>query len=96
MLYIYLGGSNMIKTKSTRIEIRIKPETKSIIEKAARIKGKTLSAYIVGNTLTSAKRDIEQLEVLSLDKKDRDMFYNLIINPPAPNKALKKLMKSSI
>lgn len=86
----------MIKTKSTRIEIRIKPETKSIIEKAARIKGKTLSAYIVGNTLTSAKRDIEQLEVLSLDKKDRDMFYNLIINPPAPNKALKKLMKSSI
>ncbi len=85
----------MIKTKSTRIEIRINPETKNIIEKAARIKGETLSAYIVGNSLTSAKKDIEQMKIISLDKKDRDMFYNLIINPPAPNKALKKMMKSN-
>lgn len=84
----------MLKTKSTRIEIRINPEIKSIIEKAARIKGKTLSAYIVGNSLSNAKKDIEQLETLSLDKKDRDMFYDLVVNPPAPNKALKNLMKS--
>jgi uncharacterized protein (DUF1778 family) len=84
----------MIKTKSTRIEIRINPEIKSIIEKAARIKGKTLSAYIIGNSLSNAQKDIEKLEMLSLDKKDRDMFYNLIVNPPVPNKALKNLMKN--
>ena len=84
----------MVHTKSSRIEIRTNPEIKQIIEKAAGIKGETISAYILNLSLSSARKDIEQMESITVGNKDRDMFYSLIVNPPAPNKALKNLMQS--
>jgi uncharacterized protein (DUF1778 family) len=84
----------MVHAKSSRIEIRTNPEIKLIIEKAAGIKGKTISEYILGQSLSSARKDIEQMESITVSNKDRDMFYSLLTNPPAPNKALKNLMQS--
>ncbi len=83
-----------MSTKSSRIEIRTNPETKLIIEKAAAINGETISSYILSLSLSSAKKDIEQGETLILGNKDRDKFFSLVIDPPEPNEALKKLMKS--
>ncbi|RLD32013.1 MAG: DUF1778 domain-containing protein [Bacteroidetes bacterium] len=84
----------MVHAKSSRIEIRTNPEIKLIIEKAASIKGKTISAYILDQSLFSARKDIELMESITVGNKDRDMFYSLLVNPPAPNKALKNLMQS--
>lgn len=84
----------MVHTKASRIEIRANEEAKKLIEKAASITGKTISAYMLNNALASAKKDIEQLESITLGNKDRDMFYSLLVNPPAPNEALKKLFNS--
>jgi uncharacterized protein (DUF1778 family) len=82
--------------KTTRIELRVNPDDKKLIKKAAELKGLTLSAYIVSRILSSAKKDIEQRESIFLDNTDRDFFFNLIENPPSPNKALQKLMESSL
>ena len=84
----------MVHAKSSRIEIRTNPEIKQIIEKAAGIKGETVSAYILNLSLSSARKDIEQMESITVGNNDRDMFYSLLTNPPAPNKALKNLMQS--
>lgn len=84
----------MINTKASRIEIRTDEEVKKLIEKAASITGNTISAYMLNNALASAKKDIEQMESISLDNNDRDMFYSLLTNPPAPNEALKNLFDS--
>lgn len=84
----------MISTKSSRIEIRTQPEIKRIIEKAAAINGETISSYILRLSLSSAKRDIEQGETLILGNKDSDIFFSLVSDPPEPNEALRKLMKS--
>ena len=84
----------MVHAKSSRIEIRTNPEIKQIIEKAAGIKGETISAYILAKSLSSARKDIEQMESIIVGNKDRNMFYSLLTNPPAPNKALKNLMQS--
>ena len=85
----------MVHTKSSRIEIRTNEETKQLIEKAAGITGKTISSYILSKSLSSAKKDIEQMESIIVGNKDRNMFYSLITNPPAPNEALKKLFNSN-
>lgn len=81
--------------KSTRIELRIKDDDKKLLQKAAELKGLTLSAYIISNILTSARNEVEMGESIILNNSDRDFFFNLIENPPAPTKALKKLMESS-
>ncbi len=84
----------MLQTKSSRIEIRTDEETKRLIEKAASYTGKTISSYILSESLSSAKKDIEQMESIFLGDEDRDVFYSLITNPPAPNEALKNLFNS--
>jgi uncharacterized protein (DUF1778 family) len=84
----------MVHTKSSRIEIRADEETKRLIEKAASYTGKTVSSYILSNSLSSARKDIEQMESISLRDKDREIFYSLINNPPSPNEALKNLFNS--
>lgn len=81
--------------KTTRIELRINPDDKKLIKRAAKLKGLTLSAYIISKIIISAKNDIELGESVILNSIDRDFFYNLIENPPPPNKALQKLMKSA-
>ena len=81
--------------KTTRIELRINPDDKKLIKKAAELKGLTLSAYITSKIIAFAKKDIERGESIVLNNTDRDFFFNLIENPPSPNKALKKLLSSS-
>ena len=81
--------------KTTRIELRIKPDDKKLIKKAAELKGLSLSAYIISKIIAFAKKDIEQGENIVLNNNDRDFFFNLIENSPVPNEALQKLMKSS-
>jgi len=85
----------MIQTKNTRIELRIKPEDKKVIKKAAKLTGLSLSAYIVSRILPSAKKDLVEAENISLDNTDRDFFFKLLSNPPSPNDELKKLLKSA-
>jgi len=91
------GDINMIQTmsKAERIDIRISEDAKRVIEKAASFGGKTVSAYIVEKSLSSARDDIREMESLTLSSNDRDMFFSLLSNPPQPNDALISLMKSS-
>ena len=79
-------------TKSSRIEIRTDVQEKSIIEKAASLAGQTLSAYMLTQTLSAAKKDIAQLENVFIRNEDRELFYDLLLNPPEPNQKLIKLM----
>ncbi|MBI9099851.1 MAG: DUF1778 domain-containing protein [Spirochaetaceae bacterium] len=60
---------------------KVKGSDRRSTEKAASITGKTISAYILNTALSSAKKDIEQMESITLGDKDRDMFYSLITNP---------------
>ena len=85
----------MMKTetmKQNRIEIRVDGETKKLIEKAARILGESISAYVVRHSLEAAMQDIREHETLELTGKDGELFYSLITNPPKPNDRLVELM----
>lgn len=80
--------------RSERIELRTKPEIKSIIEQAAQLQHTTISAYLIEAALNKAKEDLKESESFTLNQKDRDLFFKLIASPPEPNTALKSLMKS--
>jgi uncharacterized protein (DUF1778 family) len=80
------------KLKDNRLNLRISPEEKELLEKAASIKGLSLNSYIISNCLEAARRDIETYHECVLSDKDRDLFLSLIENPPEPNQALKLAM----
>ena len=83
----------MVHTKSSRIEIRTSEEAKTLIERAASLSGETISSYILSKSLSSARKDVERMETITVSNQDRDMFFSLLSDPPEPNDALKNLFK---
>ncbi len=80
----------MVETKSSRIELRVTPEQKKLLEQAASLKGISLTAYTLSHLLEIAQQDINNYEKLILSNKDRDLFLSALENPPELTGNLKK------
>ena len=78
--------------KDSRIDVRVKPDQKEVLERAASIKGVSLSAYLLSNSLETARTEIERHQKLVLSDRDRDLFITLMSEPPEPSQALTEAM----
>jgi uncharacterized protein (DUF1778 family) len=72
-----------------RLEARINPETKALLQKAADLEGRTLTDFIVATVQAEAYRVIEKHQTLKLSLEDSEAFANALLKPPQPNEALK-------
>ncbi len=79
--------------KEKRIDLRVSEAQKALLEKASELKGMSLSSYLLSHGLTAAQADIEKHQKLVLSDTDRDLFLQLLANPPQPEKALMDAMK---
>jgi len=66
-----------------RIDVRLRPEQKSFIEKAAYIKGLTLTDFIIQNAVENAKQAIRDYETWTLERPDAEVFAAALTKPPA-------------
>jgi uncharacterized protein (DUF1778 family) len=73
-----------------RLEARISPETKLLLQKAADLEGRTLTDFVVTSVQAEAYRVIEKHQKLKLNLDDSQAFVDALLNPPSPNEALKK------
>jgi len=78
-----------VASRTERTEARLLPEQKQRIERAARIKGMSLSDFIVQNADAAAIRTIQEQQTWSLDTHDRNRFVDAILDPPEPSVRLK-------
>jgi uncharacterized protein (DUF1778 family) len=86
-------GTLMAETttqRQARIEIRIDPSSKELVEKAASILGQSLSSFIVSRMVADAQQVIDANARTMLSLQDWERFHAVLSNPPAPNNALKK------
>jgi uncharacterized protein (DUF1778 family) len=82
----------MTKTNSNtsaRLEARVKPEIKALWQKAAELKGRTLTDFVITRVQEAAYKVIERHEQLKLDLDNSEAFVEALLNPAQPNKALK-------
>lgn len=83
--------TNVTQPKTiARLEARISPETKSLLQKAADLEGRTLTDFVIASVQAEAYRVIEKHQKLKLNLEDSQAFVNALLNPPPPNEALKK------
>ena len=75
---------------TARLEARLPTEVLTRLKRAAEIQGRTLTDFVVAAADEAACRAIEQTEILRLSAKDQREIAAAILNPPAPNRALKK------
>lgn len=73
--------------KEQRLEARVTPEQKRLIERAATLRGTTVTEFVVASAQEAATNTIKDFEVLLLRDEAREVFVNAILNPPAPNAA---------
>ena len=79
--------------RTERTEARLLPEQKKRIERAARIKGLSLSDFIVQHADEAAIKTIESHSAWVLSDRDRDIFVHALLNPPEPNARMKAAAK---
>ncbi len=83
--------TNLTPSKAiARLEARISPETKLLLQKAADLEGRTLTDFVVASVQAEAYRVIDKHQKLKLNLEDSQAFVDALLNPPLPNEALKK------
>jgi uncharacterized protein (DUF1778 family) len=76
------------ESKKERLEARLTPEQKEHIERAARIKGTSISDFVVLSADDAAVRTIREQEVLVLNERAREVFAQALLHPPEPGRRL--------
>jgi len=75
-------------SNSGRIELRLRPEDKATLTRAARIKRLDLAAYILRSVLPRAEADISGVARQILSERDSLRVLDLLENPPSAPKRL--------
>ena len=81
---------------SGRVELRLKPEDKATISRAAAIKRLDVTGYILGTVLPRARTDIAEAEALLLSERDSLRVLALLENPPPAPERLVRAAKASL
>lgn len=76
-------------TRKERLEARISPAQKRILERAASLRGTSLTDFVLTSAQEAATKTIKDFEILSLCDEAREVFINALMNTPAPNEALR-------
>jgi uncharacterized protein (DUF1778 family) len=65
-----------------RIDVRLRAEQKSFIERAASIKGITVTDFILQQALENAQQIIREYDTWTLERPDAELFAEALTNPP--------------
>lgn len=80
--------------KIARFDTRLPKEQKEFFEEAVVLGGyRSLSDFVISSAMEKAKIIVEERKTLLTSKRDRETFFNALLNPPKPNGKLKAAAK---
>lgn len=80
-------------TTSARIDFRLSPEHKDLIERAASVLGQTVSDFATTTLLSRARQAVEESTLTRLSRRDNARFLEMLDDNSPPNAALRKAAK---
>lgn len=83
----------MATEQVARLEARLPASIYALLKRAAEMKGRSLTDFVVSAAQDAAQRAIEEEGIMRLSAEDQARFAEALINPPAPNAALKRAMR---
>ena len=85
--------SESIETEKARINLRLQKRTKTLIERAARFQGKTVSNFILSSAVTEAERTVSEHENMVLNSEGAEAFFKALGKKVVFKDALKKALE---
>ncbi|MBS3779379.1 MAG: DUF1778 domain-containing protein [Desulfovermiculus sp.] len=80
------GGYRRVK----RLEARVTPEQKKLLEHAASLSGRSLTDFMIAAIQEVACRTIREHETITLGQEDREVFVNALLEEPEPTEKAKQ------
>jgi uncharacterized protein (DUF1778 family) len=77
-------------SSTSRLEARLPASIYATLKRAAELKGRTLTDFVVSAAHDAAQRAIEDEGIIRLSAEDQQRFAKALIHPPAPNATLKR------
>jgi uncharacterized protein (DUF1778 family) len=75
--------------KTARLEARATRQQKQMIERAANLRGTSVTDFVILAAQKEAVETIRDFETLNLSRESSRAFVDALLNPPAPNAALR-------
>jgi len=76
------------RLRAERLGFRIDESTKALIERAARLERRRVTDFCMTALTDAARRTIAEHDTLILSERDRAVFFDTLIDPPAPGERL--------
>ncbi len=73
-----------------RLEARLPASVYATLKRAAELKGRSITDFVVGAAHEAAQRAIEDELLIRLSAEDQLRFAEALLDPPAPNDALRQ------
>lgn len=81
--------------RSGRLELRVAPEEKAIIDRAAALAGSNTTDFVRSTMLDAAREEIRRQEIIELTVEGSRAFVEALMDPPEPNERLRALARES-
>lgn len=78
---------------TARLEARIPAHVYDTMQRAARLRGMTLTGYLLATAGEDARRVVEEAEVMRMAREDQVRFAEALVDPPKPNARLVRAAK---
>jgi uncharacterized protein (DUF1778 family) len=79
--------------RSERLEARITPEQKALIQRAAELQGRSLTDFVVASAQEAAMRAIEDMHLVRLGAADSIAFAEALLKPRVPAPKLRAAVR---
>ena len=77
-------------SRGARLEARISPTQKNVLQRAAALSGRTLSEFVVVSAQEAAAKVIQDHESIRLSRAEQTAFVKTLLAPAAPGASLRK------
>ena len=81
------------RARSERLETRITPAQKSLIERAAALQGRTVTDFVLTSVQEAARKAIDEHQRLDLSIRDSEVFIDALVNPKPVNDRLRDTVR---
>lgn len=78
------------RARGARLGFRVDDETKALVERAAELERRSLTDFCLTALADTARATISRHETLVLSERDRQVFFDALVNPPTMNPRLRR------
>ena len=83
----------MATEQTARLEARLPASIYAMLKRAAELKGRTITDFVVSAAHEAARQVIEEEGIIRLSAEDQLRFAEALMNPPLANDALRRAQR---